>query len=233
MLSWCTVPVMQTGTGNNHKTSRPGSKLNIMVKLTYYAHADSFFRLVKLLITLKKGALCRAHQYSPIPVIYFCSKGLKEEKGHASSKLTSPMTWRALLNVNPAEKNIYVYKYCISTKKRFFNSRNQFSGSVLIIFWDGSGPSELFLKVIDPDIAPGSVLDPKLFSSDPDSDPICVRVLDPDSDPDPLWLIKSYGSSFGSDHKYSFFHNAKNKKSHFHGILKHTGTLKKVRLRFF
>jgi hypothetical protein len=29
-----------------------------------------------------------------------------------------------------------------------------------------------------------SVVDPKLFFSDPD--PICVRVLYPDSDPDPL-----------------------------------------------
>jgi hypothetical protein len=28
-----------------------------------------------------------------------------------------------------------------------------------------------------------SVVDPKLFFSDPDSDPIFVRVLDPDSDP--------------------------------------------------
>jgi hypothetical protein len=35
-----------------------------------------------------------------------------------------------------------------------------------------------------------SVVDPKLFFSDPDSDPIFVRVLDPDSDPDPLWLVK-------------------------------------------
>jgi hypothetical protein len=37
-----------------------------------------------------------------------------------------------------------------------------------------------------------------------------------------FWLVKSYGFSFGSDHKYSFFHNAINKKRHFHGILKHT-----------
>jgi hypothetical protein len=32
----------------------------------------------------------------------------------------------------------------------------------------------------------GSVVDPKLYFSDPDSDPIFVRVRDPDSDPDPL-----------------------------------------------
>jgi hypothetical protein len=51
-----------------------------------------------------------------------------------------------------------------------------------------------------------SVVDPKLFFSDPE--PIFVRVLDPD----PLWLTKSYGSSFESDHRYSFFHNANNKK---------------------
>jgi hypothetical protein len=47
--------------------------------------------------------------------------------------------------------------------------------------------------------------------------PFCVRVLDPDpdSDPDPLWLVKSYGSRFGSDPKYSRFHNANNKKGIF------------------
>jgi hypothetical protein len=31
-----------------------------------------------------------------------------------------------------------------------------------------------------------SVVDPKQFFSNPDSDPIFVRVLDPESDPDPL-----------------------------------------------
>jgi hypothetical protein len=41
----------------------------------------------------------------------------------------------------------------------------------------------------------GSVVDPKLFFSDPD--PIFRRVLDPD--PDPTWLVKSFESSFGSD----------------------------------
>jgi hypothetical protein len=45
-----------------------------------------------------------------------------------------------------------------------------------------------------------SVVDPKLFFSDPD--PIFVRVLDPDSDPDPLWLVKSYGSIFFKCHNY-------------------------------
>jgi hypothetical protein len=34
------------------------------------------------------------------------------------------------------------------------------------------------------------VVDPRLFFSDPD--PIFVQVLDLDSDPDPLWLVKSY-----------------------------------------
>jgi hypothetical protein len=38
---------------------------------------------------------------------------------------------------------------------------------------------------------------------------------DPDSDLDPLWLVKSYGSSFGFDPKYRYylFHNANNKKA--------------------
>jgi hypothetical protein len=58
-----------------------------------------------------------------------------------------------------------------------------------------------------------SVVDPKLFFSDPDSDPIFVRVLDPDSHP--LLLVKSYGSSFRSDPKYSFFHTANDKKGIF------------------
>jgi hypothetical protein len=38
-----------------------------------------------------------------------------------------------------------------------------------------------------------------------DPDPIFRQVLDPD--PDPTWLVKSYGSSFGSDPKYSLFQN--------------------------
>jgi hypothetical protein len=33
-------------------------------------------------------------------------------------------------------------------------------------------------------------VDPKLFFSDPDLDPIFVRVLDPDSDPDPQHCLK-------------------------------------------
>jgi hypothetical protein len=68
------------------------------------------------------------------------------------------------------------------------------------------------LKITDQAACTGmwiSVVDPKLFFSDPD--PIFVRVLDPDSDP--LWIIKSYGSSFGSHHKFSVFHNANNKKA--------------------
>jgi hypothetical protein len=61
----------------------------------------------------------------------------------------------------------------------------------------------------------GSVVDRKIFFSD--LDPIFIRVLDPDpdSDLDPLLLVKSYGSSFGSDPKYSLFHNANNKKGIF------------------
>jgi hypothetical protein len=55
----------------------------------------------------------------------------------------------------------------------------------------------------------GSVVDPKLFFSDPD--PIFIRVLDPDSDP--LRLVKSYGSSYGSDPKYSLVDNPNNKKA--------------------
>jgi hypothetical protein len=43
-----------------------------------------------------------------------------------------------------------------------------------------------------------SVVDPKLFFSDPD--PIFRRVLDPD----PTWQVKS----FGSHPKHSLFHNA-------------------------
>jgi hypothetical protein len=46
-----------------------------------------------------------------------------------------------------------------------------------------------------------SVVDPKLFFSDPD--PIFRRVLDPDSDPS--WLVKSFGSSFGSRVSISLF----------------------------
>jgi hypothetical protein len=49
-----------------------------------------------------------------------------------------------------------------------------------------------------------SVVDPKLFFSDPY--PIFRRILD--QDPDPTWLVKSFGSSFGSDPKHSLFHNA-------------------------
>jgi hypothetical protein len=49
-----------------------------------------------------------------------------------------------------------------------------------------------------------SVVDPKLFFSDPD--PIFCWDLDPD--PDPTWLVKSFGSSFGSDPKYSLSHNS-------------------------
>jgi hypothetical protein len=48
-----------------------------------------------------------------------------------------------------------------------------------------------------------SVVDPKLFFSDPD--PIFRRVFDPD--PNPTWLAKSFGSSFGSEPKHSLFHN--------------------------
>jgi hypothetical protein len=48
-----------------------------------------------------------------------------------------------------------------------------------------------------------------------DPDPIFVRVLDPDSDPDPRWLVKSYRSHFGSDPKYSLLHNANKKKGNF------------------
>jgi hypothetical protein len=51
----------------------------------------------------------------------------------------------------------------------------------------------------------------ELFFSDPD--PIFIRVLDPDSDP--LRLVKSYGSSYGSDPKYSLVDNPNNKKSIF------------------
>jgi hypothetical protein len=53
-------------------------------------------------------------------------------------------------------------------------------------------------------------VDPKLFFSDPD--PIFRRVLDPDLDPDPTRLVKSFGSSFGSDPKHSLFHNANDLK---------------------
>jgi hypothetical protein len=49
-----------------------------------------------------------------------------------------------------------------------------------------------------------SAVDLKLFFSDPD--PIFRWDLDPD--PDPTWLVKSFGSSFGSDPKYSLSHNA-------------------------
>jgi hypothetical protein len=53
-----------------------------------------------------------------------------------------------------------------------------------------------------------SVVDPKLFFSDPD--PIFRRALDPD--PDPTWLLKSFGSGFGSDPKHSLFHIANDLK---------------------
>jgi hypothetical protein len=56
-----------------------------------------------------------------------------------------------------------------------------------------------------------SVVDPKLFFSDPDPDPIFPRVLDLDPDPDPTRLLKS----FGSDPKHSLFHNANDLKSLF------------------
>jgi hypothetical protein len=49
-----------------------------------------------------------------------------------------------------------------------------------------------------------SVVDPKLFFSDPD--PIFRRVLDPD--PDPTWQVKSFGSGI----KHSLFHKAYNFK---------------------
>jgi hypothetical protein len=39
-----------------------------------------------------------------------------------------------------------------------------------------------------------------------DPDPIFRRVLEPDTDP--TWLVKSFGSSFGSDPKHALFHNA-------------------------
>jgi hypothetical protein len=47
-----------------------------------------------------------------------------------------------------------------------------------------------------------SVVDPKLFFSDPDP------IFHWDLDPDPTWLVKSFKSSFGSDPKYSLSHNA-------------------------
>jgi hypothetical protein len=53
-----------------------------------------------------------------------------------------------------------------------------------------------------------SVVDPKLFFSDPD--PIFRRVLDPDSDPS--WLVKSFGSSFGSRVSISLFFVSRNTK---------------------
>jgi hypothetical protein len=55
-----------------------------------------------------------------------------------------------------------------------------------------------------PNSSISSVVDPKLFFSDPD--PIFRRVLDPD--PDPTWLVKS----FGSDPTHSLFHNANDLK---------------------
>jgi hypothetical protein len=45
-------------------------------------------------------------------------------------------------------------------------------------------------------------VDPKLFFPDP----IFRRVLDPDLDP--TWLVKCFGSSFGSGPLHSLFHNA-------------------------
>jgi hypothetical protein len=55
-----------------------------------------------------------------------------------------------------------------------------------------------------------SVVDPKLFFSDPD--PIFCQVSDPDLDPDPTWLVKRFGSSFGSGPQHSLFHNANDLK---------------------
>jgi hypothetical protein len=53
-----------------------------------------------------------------------------------------------------------------------------------------------------------SILDPKLFFPHPD--PIFRRVLD--SVPDPTWLVKSFGSSFGYYPQHSLLHNAKDFK---------------------
>jgi hypothetical protein len=47
-------------------------------------------------------------------------------------------------------------------------------------------------------------VDPKFIFSDPDP------IFNPD--PDPTSLVKSFGSSFGSDPKYSLFHNAGDSK---------------------